>query len=73
MGVVGGSGWNLCVWLAGSIVGGICGCKEVYRFPPNANLCSSCICFWQSIPTFYSHKKRRKKDNNEKLIIIINK
>ena len=54
-GVVGESGWNLWVWSAGGSVCGICGCKEVYRFPPIVNL-YSCICFWQSFPAFCSLK-----------------
>ena len=51
-----GSGWNLWVWLAGSVsvVSG-CGCKEVYRLPHITYPYSSCICsFLQQHPSICS-------------------
>ena len=53
MGVASGSGWNLWVWL----VGGECGCKEVYRFPHITYPYYSCICsFLQQYPYFFGLK-----------------
>ena len=48
VGVAGGSGWNLWVWLLGVVV-------RRYRFPHTTYPYSSCIySFYSSIPTFCS-------------------